>query len=376
VLVLRTTWFGVFLTEGEAVRDSILFPKDAREVARRLRLLQDGEVLSEEKQLAQRAPPFAVTERRQLKLGALSAPDESPVDLATRAGEYGFDTGLRREAFLHLARASVASARGRDVSAVQAVRTYEELLETSNRLSERLREWYGIHFPELARLVPTERYAPLVASGKTRDEILKEIGAEGIESSGSPLEEADLRGVRRIADTLVRLNQDQAALARALELAMDEVAPNLSVLLGPLLSARLLREARSLGRLARLPASTVQLLGAERALFRHLREGRAPPKHGVLFLHPAVHTAPPWARGKIARALATKAALAARADAFGKRRDLGADLKATFERRVEQVLRQGPSKKAKPPQRGPGPALGGGEHRGPPPRRDEPQRRR
>jgi nucleolar protein 56 len=349
MLTLRTTWFGAFLLDGDEVRAKELFPKDAREIARRLDLLQQGELLSEERRVAQGASGFRVTERRQLKLGSLAPPEDSPADLATRGAEFGFGDELRREAFLLLAKASVARARGRDAGVVQAVRAFDELQESENRVNERLREWYGLHFPELARLVPTEKYAPMVALSESRDEVLKGLGLAGAESSGSPLSPSDRAAVRSFAAAAVALRRESEEQAKALKTAAREVAPNLSELLGPLLAARLIESAGSLARLARMPSSTVQLLGAERALFRHLREGKPPPKHGVLFLHPAVHSAPHWARGRIARALAGKATIAARVDAAGRRSDLGGALRATFERRVSAVLSQKP--RALPPRR-------------------------
>jgi nucleolar protein 56 len=95
------------------------------------------------------------------------------------------------------------------------------------------------------------------------------------------------------------------------------VAPTLSRVVGDLVAARLVAHAGSLERLAFLPASTIQTLGAEEALFLHLKEGKKPPKHGALFMHALVNQAPPKQRGRIARQLATKASIAARIDHFG-----------------------------------------------------------
>lgn len=345
MLVLRTTWFGSFLTEGDRVVDSALFPKDAGQVARRLELLRAGEVLGEEKRLASRGQPVRVTERRLLKLGSMAPPDEAPPDLSARAAEFGFTDELRRSAFFEMARASVAAARGRDLAVVQAVRAYEELLDTGNRLEERLRESFGLHFPELARLVPAERYARLVAEGRPRGQLMEEFGLDPGQTSGAPMDPEDEAAVRRLAKLVVALGEEQSAQAGAVESAARAALPNLSALLGPMLAARLLESAGSLEKLSRMPASTVQLLGAEKALFRHLRDGSRPPKHGVLFLHNSVHSAPPWARGKLSRALAAKAAIAARADGHGGSKDVGPALRAAYEERRERVLSAGPSKR-------------------------------
>ena len=102
---------------------------------------------------------------------------------------------------------------------------------------------------------------------------------------------------------------------------MEIVAPNISGILGAAVGARILARAGSLKKLAFMPASTIQVLGAEKALFRSLKTGSQPPKHGLLFQHALVHAAPRWQRGKIARAISTKAAIAARVDVYGAGRN-------------------------------------------------------
>jgi nucleolar protein 56 len=128
---------------------------------------------------------------------------------------------------------------------------------------------------------------------------------------------------------------------------MQETAPNLTTLLSANLGARLISLAGGLQRLATLPSSTVQLLGAEKAMFMHLRSGKAPPKHGIIFQHPAVHRAPYWHRGKIARSLAAKAAIAAKVDYF-EGEYIGVRLKAEFEARVEEIARKYPEPPKRP----------------------------
>ncbi|MGI0148441.1 MAG: C/D box methylation guide ribonucleoprotein complex aNOP56 subunit, partial [Thermoplasmata archaeon] len=123
------------------------------------------------------------------------------------------------------------------------------------------------------------------------------------------------------------------------EHSIKGLAPNVSELAGPMIAARLVSLAGSVEKLARAPAGTVQLLGAERALFRHLRSGSRPPKHGVLFQHPAVHRAPRWQRGAIARAFAGRIAMAARADAYTKRR-IAPELLKDLEAALEEIRRR------------------------------------
>ncbi|MCI4322253.1 MAG: ATP-binding protein, partial [Thermoplasmata archaeon] len=122
---------------------------------------------------------------------------------------------------------------------------------------------------------------------------------------------------RGLAALYLAAEENRGALERSLEAAVPRRAPNLAALLGPLLAARMIAQAGGLERLGRLPASTIQVLGAERAFFEHLRGRAPPPRHGLLFLHPTIQGAPKRLRGKLARALAGKAAIAARRDVQG-----------------------------------------------------------
>ncbi|MCH8022492.1 MAG: C/D box methylation guide ribonucleoprotein complex aNOP56 subunit, partial [Thaumarchaeota archaeon] len=119
------------------------------------------------------------------------------------------------------------------------------------------------------------------------------------------------------------------------EHTMEDIATNVSHLAGPMVGARLLARAGGLDRLSRMPSSTIQVLGAEKALFRALRTGARPPKHGILFQHQDIHNAPKWQRGKIARSLAAKIAIAARIDQHGGGRNI--QLEEDLKKRVDEV---------------------------------------
>jgi nucleolar protein 56 len=129
-----------------------------------------------------------------------------------------------------------------------------------------------------------------------------------------------------------------------MDLLMDEVAPNVKAIVGSLLGARLIALTGGLANLARMPASTIQVLGAEKALFRSLKTGTRPPKHGIIFQHTLIHEAKRWQRGKMARAIAGKLAIAARTDAYSSKY-LGDGLKASLDRRVTEIQ----EKYAEPP---------------------------
>ena len=256
----------------------------------------------------------------------------------------------------------------RDLVVAQAIQTLDELDRTINMLMARVREWYGIHFPELDRMLDKhETYARLVTelgdkanftAEKLAEKDLPTTKAEAIakvaeKSMGADLQEADLKQIQALCEDVLGLYRLRERMGKYLDLTMEEVAPNTKILAGSLLGARLIAIAGGLMNLAKKPASTIQVLGAEKALFRSLKSGTRPPKHGLIFQHALLHDAKRWQRGKIARALAGKLAIAARADAFGGR-DISKELKQSLERRTEESLRKYeqpplPSATPKPP---------------------------
>jgi nucleolar protein 56 len=239
----------------------------------------------------------------------------------------------------------------RDLVVAQAIQTLDELDKTINMLMARVREWYGIHFPELDRLLEKhETYARLVVElGNKENFTVERLGsaevpkakAEGIakvaeRSMGADLKPADLDQIQALCKDVTRLYQLRQGLEGYIDNTMEEVAPNTKYMVGALLGARLIAVAGGLTNLAKRPASTIQILGAEKALFRSLKTGTRPPKHGMIFQHTIIHDAKRWQRGKIARALAGKLAIATRADAFGGR-EIGAELKASLDKRIDEI---------------------------------------
>jgi nucleolar protein 56 len=237
---------------------------------------------------------------------------EAPADWPSRAVESGF--AADEEAYydaLHAAtvaatRAAVAAAeRADDKQLVHAVRAMDDCERVANELAERVAEWAGSLDPD-------------AGTGITycRDLADRDPGPE---------ERRVVELARRVRD----LDDEAADLRASIERTAPEVAPNLSALAGPVLAARLIALAGDLKTLARKPSGTVQVLGAEEALFAHLR-GRAPsPKHGIIYTHEAVRNTHPEDRGSAARALAGKLSIAARADHYtgARRRELDEQLR-------------------------------------------------
>jgi nucleolar protein 56 len=334
-MLLVTTWFGAFLVEGKQVVDSRPFPADAHEIARRLRQMEKGEVLDEEKALAAGGRKFEVLDARLRALGPVV--DGRPPPLDHMASKMGFPPALLHDATQLVGREKLGEL-GPDRFIVQAIAGLDELTKTSNLLIERLAEWYGLHFPELVESVTQKELVDLVARLGDRESIRTQ-GGKDIESMGTPLSDEDRAALMEWASLARTVLSAQSGLECYVSRRMEQLAPNLSAVVGPLLAARLLSHTGSLERLGRLPSSTMQLLGAEKALFQFMMEGGRPPKHGVLFQHPLLHRAPPWQRGKIARALAAAACLAARVDSYGKR-DIAESIRFGLQRKLERIQKE------------------------------------
>ena len=329
-------WFGVFLCEGRKVSRFLVFPRDPQEIAERIRAVQMGDILDEEKELMFRGILF--TDPRMAAMGKV-------VDFNSDfivPEDYGFSEEILRDAMLLVAQMDMSYTVPREKLIIQAVEALDDLTGKANLLAERVRVWYSLYFPELPSMVNgEEEMVRLIAEYGTRDEIiaaLREKGADIDEESifRREVSEYDMAAICSLAALAAATYEEMRVINDYIEKSMEEIAPNLSAVIGPILGARLMALAGGLKRLATLPAGTVQLLGAEAAMFRHIKEGSAGPKHGVIFQHPMLHSAPPWQRGSIARAVAGKISIAARADAFGGA-DISERLKEELEARLEEI---------------------------------------
>jgi nucleolar protein 56 len=219
-----------------------------------------------------------------------------------------------------------------DLHIIQAINSLDEIDKIANGLSSRLREWYGLHFPELDNMIDSiNGYSQIVMAGK-RESLSKQVFEEAgfpeskvemlslilAKSRGGDISDINLTIVQSIAKQILDFHELRKKLEEHVESEMHEIAPNVTAILGSAVGARILGRAGSLKKMASMPASTIQVLGAEKALFRALKTGSQPPKHGLLFQHAMVHAAPRWQRGKIARAVAAKAVIGARVDVYGE----------------------------------------------------------
>lgn len=231
---------------------------------------------------------------------------------------------------------------------IQAIALLDHMDGGVNQLGMRVKEWYGWHFPELGKEVPEPvKYAHVVLVIRNRAEFEELLSADGEESEdsevvqkladvlendedlaqrivekaktsmGSEMAEVDWVNIEAFASRVVAMADYRTQLQKYLETKMNIVAPNLTELIGQQLGARLISKAGSLTSLAKAPASTIQILGAEKALFRALKKKTGnTPKYGLIFHSSFIQRAAKENRGKISRYLANKAALACRIDCF------------------------------------------------------------
>ena len=289
---LVTKWFGTFICNKKGIKNKILFPKKPEEISKRLQKIDKEEILSEEKKIA-KGNKVIVCEKRLQKIGKYNPSDPFFKKIELNPKDFGFSEDLMHSATTLLANIKVdEELKSSDLQIIQMVNALDDLIQTSNLLSERLERWSLIPTPE------------------TKIEPLK--------------------------NTFSTVKKEIKSLELKIDEDMKDIAPNISDIAGPHIGARLIALAGGLERLALLPASTIQVLGAEKALFRYKKEGGKPPKHGVIFQHPYINRAHRGKRGKIARTMATKISIAAKADAF-THRDISRNLAEELTKRIEEI---------------------------------------
>jgi nucleolar protein 56 len=356
----------IALDENCALLDYELFPRSR--LTERLNEVFEGNLVSEEQSLLKRMVKnhdevVVETEISTSKYKSLKDSSKFKFETPNKAGEYLrtyladvlIETNyilsekelkeMIHETSLNITRTRLQEAsKAEDLVLMQAINALDELDETTSKLAERLREWYSIHLPELDKIKSHEYYVKLVAEYGDKDSII----SSGLEESdlkiktsiGADLEESDILMLKEFASSTKSLQATKKSLNEYIEGKMKELAPNLKDLVGASLGAKIIAHVGGLKRLALLSSGTIQVLGAEKALFRHLKTGERPPKHGLIYQHPEVRGAKYWLRGKIARALASKISLAVRKDVFSGVFD--PSIKTSFETKVEDIKKAHP----------------------------------
>ncbi|MGC8496568.1 MAG: NOP5/NOP56 family protein [Thermoplasmata archaeon] len=233
------------------------------------------------------------------------------------------DMELLQRSLLEFGKLRIKEETLKEEGILQAISTLQDLDIYTNFLFEHLSEWYGVY------TLKTDRSA---------DETISNI-MENVDTliARTDYDKKALLSFSEFAKNAMVL---KSQLENYVEATMDQVAPNLKIVAGPLIGALLIYHAGNLQKLANMPASKLQVLGAQTAMFRHLKKGAKPPKYGILFKHPAVHNAPASKRGKIARMLSGKILIAAKMDYYGNT-NIGLALKDKINMHVDRILKTG-----------------------------------
>ena len=295
IYYLITKWFGTFLCDTTGVQKEILFPKYAKEIIQRLQEIKKNNILEEEKKIVMNTSVI-VNEKRLQQLGTYKAEEPFFMTISINPLKYGFTQELFHDSLQLFAQQCVKEQlQSEDLQLIQMVNALDDLVQTANLLSERLDCWL---------VLPTPK-----------------------------------KKIKPFQKTLTAINEEIERLQIQIENDMNKMALNTSRVIGPLIGARLISVAGGMQPMAMLPASTIQILGAEKALFRFKKEGGKPPKHGIIFQHPLINRAPKKERGKIARLLANKISAAIKADVFTKR-NIVDELQQDIDIRLQEIKKK------------------------------------
>jgi len=271
-------------------------------------------------------------------------------------------TAKYKEISEELVKKQVSQAGGQnDIVIIQVIETLDILKKSISLFSSRLREWYGLHFPELTDSVIDDNIilAKIVSYlGDRRNftmDAIKEkfefeerrvefLSNQARESMGADIELSIIQGY---ANQILSLDSYKEELELFLEDLLEQTAPNLKAIVGVLIGAKLIAKAGGLRKLAFMPASRVQLLGAEKALYRFLKTGDKRPKHGLIFQWNLIRGSRPWIRGKIARLIAGKVGLASKIDYFSGE-FIGDSLSNEIQLKIKEIELKYPKPPVKP----------------------------
>ncbi len=335
-----TAWFGKLKLDSQGeVQDCDLFDGNPEKLAELVVELQENS----------QAVPLKRTDLRD------AAIECSFVEL-----DEDYDV-LLREVCIRAAKSQISRTDSDDSRIIQAVEALDDIDKNVNELSERLFEWYGRYFPELE--MTGEELAGFVSAYGSRTNIPEghELFEKASKSMGAELSFADEELLRAFANNICSLYDTRRYIENYINNSMGSVAPNLCEIAGASLGARLMSMAGSLEKLAAFPSSTVQVIGANRALFKHLRSKAPSPKHGIIFNNPVIKNAPWWQRGKLSRALASKISLAARTDFYSG--ELDQSIKDSLDKKLESIRQANPNPPKKKPHGKGGKRKSGGKNR-------------
>ena len=342
--------FFAFDSENELISKK-LFPDD--EIISRLADIDDKQIVKEEKEIIEEVSKeydeILIESNKRLSdydnpKVVIRTPNQAGEYLRGNYAEFGLDEEEITKIYQNLAIYKIKKeSSSEDKHLIQAVNSIDEIDESISKLIERIREWYALYFPEMDVIKNNETYIKLISENKSKDEIVKakpDAFPDDIIDLDEDINPEDLEIMNNYAKSIHELQKSRKNIENFIDHKMESIAPNLRLLVGPTLGAKLISHAGGIKRLALYPSSTVQIMGAEKALFRHLKSGDRPPKYGLIYQHPQVRGAKWWNRGKIARMLAGRISLAVRRDVFTKTFD--ENVFEEFKAQVEKIEKDNP----------------------------------
>ena len=324
---------GLFVfNENDKLIKFKLFDKNPEEIAKKLDLFERGENFSELEEIKKEFKDLEIKQPNQ----ATEYLKENFRDIILKSKFVNKDSELNEilnSVYSTKSKLNISTIKRRDKLIVQSVSALSDLEKILNTMTERLREWYGLHYPEII-IRDHEKFAETVAKYGERNNF------EGFEKSmGMELKKEDIEMLQHYAKELKEMYALEKSVEKYIEKIVPEEMHNLNALLGSVLAARLLALAGSLERLAKMPSSTIQLLGSEKSLFRFLKDKKKgkPPRFGLLFLHPDISNTKKELQGRVARLLSSKLAIAARADFYTKK-DMSKELVEDYKKKLKEIL--------------------------------------
>ena len=359
---ITTTSFGFIATDEEFnVVDKFLFEKKQIEI---LEKIQQKQIIEEELELitrlSEKYDEIIIETIKTKSSYEIDEIEKISVEKTTVHGDYireHFDEVLTQltdanirktmnETYNEITSEKIReSIKTNDVMIVETINSLEEIEDTAGKLIERLREWCTPYLPEMEKLHNHELYSKVIATQTSRENIINSGILDNThvflsENYDVDISESDLEIIKSFANSVYSLYESKNELEEYIDEKIKEVAPNMYDVAGANLAAKLIAHTNGLENLAKLPSSTIQIIGAEKAIFRHLKTGENPPKHGLIFQHPSIRGSNWWVRGKLARAVASKITIAARKDAFSNEYD--PNLKVELDERIEEIKKSHP----------------------------------
>ena len=335
-----TTLIGCFGIDERKrkIIEYIAFPKDPEEIAERMVKSNVGFIEEERKvEAALKEKGFKKIEKGKSdflneKLTKLSIEE----NFVKNQAEFN---KLISDINIALTKTKIKEAVGRDKLIIQVSNGIDELDKSINIMVERLREWYGLHFPEMDRAIRSnEKYAEIVSAFGSRKSIEHpDLSHFKERSMGIDINKRDAASLQKFADEITSLYSMREELSEYMDDLLKEVAPNMRDIAGPALASKLMSSAGGLEKLSRMASSTIQLLGAEKALFRHLHGRGKSPKHGIIIIHPLIQRAPKSLSGKLSRIIAAKISIAVKMDFYSKEYK-GNELRKELEDKVKEIV--------------------------------------